>query len=78
MKIVVAGTGCVGLVHAAVCSEFGHEVIAYDNDKEKLEAFSSGETDQIIQYVNEPGLADSIRKVHGKHLFFSTAISDIV
>ena len=28
MKIIVAGTGYVGLVHAAVCSEFGHEVIA--------------------------------------------------
>ena len=78
MKIIVAGTGYVGLVHAAVCSEFGHEVIAYDNDKKKLEAFSSGETDRILQYVNEPGLADSIRKVHGKHLFFSTDLSNIV
>ena len=78
MKIVVAGTGYVGLVHAAICSEFGHEVIAYDNDKKKLEAFSSGKTDRIVQYVNEPGLADSIRKVHGKHLFFSTDLSDSV
>ena len=78
MKIIVAGTGYVGLVHAAVCSEFGHEVIAYDNDERKIEAFSSGEAERIVQYVNEPGLADSIRKVHGKHLFFSTNLADII
>ncbi|MDX2446764.1 MAG: nucleotide sugar dehydrogenase [Desulfobacterales bacterium] len=78
MKIVVAGTGYVGLVHAAVCSEFGHEVIAYDIDEKKIEAFASGDTDRIVQYVNEPGLADSIRKVYGKHLFFSTTMSDII
>ncbi len=59
MKIIVAGTGYVGLVHAAVCSEFGHEVIAYDIDEKKIEAFASGDTDRIVQYVNEPGLADS-------------------
>ena len=78
MKIIVAGTGYVGLVHAAVCSEFGHEVIAYDIDEKKIEAFASGDTDRIVQYVNEPGLADSIRKVYGKHLFFSTTMSDII
>ena len=78
MKIIVVGTGYVGLVHAAVCSEFGHEVIAYDNDEKKIEAFSSGEADRIVQYVNEPGLADCIRKVYGKHLFFSTNLEDII
>jgi UDPglucose 6-dehydrogenase len=75
MKIVVAGTGYVGLVHAAVCSEFGHEVFAYDNDESKIAAFSSGNTDQITQYVHEPGLTDIIRKVQGKHLFFSTDLT---
>jgi len=78
MKIIVAGTGYVGLVHAAVCSEFGHEVIAYDNDVKKIEAFSSGNTERITAYVNEPGLADILRKVHGKHLFFSNDLADIV
>ncbi|MEO8611588.1 MAG: hypothetical protein ABI690_27060, partial [Chloroflexota bacterium] len=33
MKIIVAGTGFVGLTHAAVCSEYGHEVYAYDIDE---------------------------------------------
>ena len=36
MKIVVAGTGYVGFVHAAVCSEYGQEVYAYDNDIDKI------------------------------------------
>ena len=39
MKVIVLGTGYVGLVHAAVCSEYGHEVYAYDNDTQKLTAF---------------------------------------
>ena len=51
MKIIVAGTGYVGLVHAGVCSEFGHEVFAYDNDAKKIKAFSSGQAEQIIKYV---------------------------
>lgn len=78
MKIIVAGTGYVGLVHAGVCAEFGHEVFAYDNDQQKIEAFSSGQTEQIIKYVNEPGLSDIIRKVHRKHLFFSTDLEAII
>jgi UDPglucose 6-dehydrogenase len=78
MKIIVAGTGYVGLVHASVCSEFGHEVYAYDNDEKKIAAFSSGTAEQILQYVNEPGLTDIIRKVHGKHLFFSTDLASII
>ena len=78
MKIIVAGTGYVGLVHAAVCSECGHEVIAYDNDVDKVAAFSSAEPERIQQYVNEPGLADIIQKVNGRHLFFSSDLADII
>ena len=71
MKIVVAGTGYVGFVHAAVCSEYGHEVYAYDNDIKKIEAFSSGNADAIEQYVNEPGLTNIVRETLGKSLFFT-------
>jgi UDPglucose 6-dehydrogenase len=78
MKIIVAGTGYVGLVHAAVSSEFGHEVYAYDNNPDKVRAFASCEADQIVRYVNEPGLADIISKVHDRHLFFSTELDDII
>jgi len=78
MKIIVVGTGYVGLVHAAVSSEFGHEVYAYDNNPDKVKAFASCEADQIVRYVNEPGLADIISKVHERHLFFSTELDDII
>ncbi|MBZ0288858.1 MAG: UDP-glucose/GDP-mannose dehydrogenase family protein, partial [Anaerolineae bacterium] len=57
MKIIVAGTGFVGLTHAAVCSEYGHEVYAYDIDKQRIAAYRSAEAHQIERYVNEPGLA---------------------
>ena len=78
MKIIVAGTGFVGLVHAAVCSEYGHEVYAYDNDKEKIRAFSTGDSEEIEKYVNEPGLSGIIRETLGNYLFFSTDLKSII
>ena len=78
MKIIVVGTGYVGLVHAAVCSEYGHEVYAHDIDKEKIDAFSSGQPDQIEKHVNEPGLANIIRDTLGKSLSFSYDFEAIV
>ncbi len=72
MKIVVAGTGFVGLTHAAVLSEYGHEVWAYDIDKNKIETFRSGEKEQIESFVNENFLAEIIRETQGKYLFFSS------
>ena len=78
MKIIVLGTGYVGLVHAAVCSEYGHEVYAYDIDREKIEDFSSGQADQIEKYVNEPGLANIIRDTLGKSLQFSSDLESII
>ena len=78
MKIIVLGTGHVGLVHAAVCSEYGHEVYACDNDVEKLKAFSSGQTQEIERYVNEPGLANVIRETRNRYLFFSNALDRVI
>ena len=78
MKIIVAGTGYVGLVQAAVCSEYGHEVYAYDVDKSKIEAFSTGQADEIEKYVMEPGLSNIIRETHGKSLFFSDDLNSII
>jgi UDPglucose 6-dehydrogenase len=77
MKIIVLGTGYVGLVHAAVCSEYGHEVYAYDNDLEKVNAFSTGKDENIEIYVNEPGLSNIIRETLGRYLFFSTDFESI-
>ena len=78
MKIVVCGTGYVGLVHAAVCSEYGHQVYAYDNDQEKLDAFASGQADRIETFVNEPGLANIIRETLDRYLFFSSDLESII
>ncbi len=77
MKIVVVGTGFVGLPHAAVLSEAGHEVYAYDIDPKKIAAYESGEREQIEYYVNEPGLANAIEETHNRYLFFTTDLSDI-
>jgi UDPglucose 6-dehydrogenase len=78
MKIIVIGTGYVGLVHAAVCSEYGHEVYAYDNDKKKIEAFSGGKTEDIERFVNEPGLVHIIRETLNRYLFFSSDLESII
>ena len=78
MKIIVIGTGYVGLVHAAVCSEYGHDVYAYDIDVEKITAFSSDKSELIEKYVNEPGVANIIRETLGKSLHFSNELEAII
>lgn len=70
MKIIVAGTGFVGLTHAAILSESGHEVYAYDIDKTKIAAYNSGKREKIERYVNEPGLASVIAETLNRYLFF--------
>ena len=78
MKIVTIGTGYVGLVHAAVCSEYGHDVYAHDIDREKIKAFSSGRSERIEKYVNEPGLVNIIRETLGKSLHFRDDLEGIL
>ena len=78
MKIVVIGTGYVGLPHAAVLSEYGHEVYAYDIDETRIKAYQTGEAEAIERYVNEPGLADVVAENLGRYLFFTTDINEVV
>lgn len=78
MKIIVAGTGFVGLTHAAVCSEYGHEVYAYDIDAKRIAAYQSADREAIERYVNEPGLADIIAENINRYLFFTTEIEPII
>lgn len=80
MKVIVVGTGFVGLTHAAVLSESGHEVYAYDIDKQKIADYNSGERAKIERYVNEPGLASLISETHNRYLFFinQDSIEEIV
>ena len=77
MKIIVVGTGFVGLPHAAVLSEAGHEVYAYDIDPNKIAAYQSGDAANIERYVNEPGLPAAIADTIDRYLFFTSDISDV-
>ncbi len=70
MKIIVIGTGFVGLTHAAVCSEYGHEVYAYDTNPERIAAYRSAERQRIEHIVNEPGLVSIIADNLDRNLFF--------
>jgi UDPglucose 6-dehydrogenase len=78
MKIVVIGTGYVGLPHAAVCAEYGHEVYAVDIDENRIKAYQTGEREQIERYVNEPGLATLVSEVLNRHLFFASRLDDVI
>ncbi len=78
MKIIVAGTGFVGLTHAATTSEYGHEVYAYDIDKARIAAYQSGDAERIGHYVNEPGLPKVIEDNLNRYLFFTTDIELII
>jgi len=78
MKIIVVGTGFVGLCHAAVCSEYGHEVYAYDIDAVRINAYQTGNASEIERFINEPGLASVIAENLNRYLFFTTTVSDII
>jgi UDPglucose 6-dehydrogenase len=78
MKIIVVGTGFVGLTHAAVCSEYGHEVYAYDIDERRLAAYRTAEREQIEHYVNEPGLTGIIAENINRYLFFTNDLTPLV
>ncbi|MEW5986565.1 MAG: nucleotide sugar dehydrogenase [Chloroflexota bacterium] len=78
MKIIVIGTGFVGLTHAAVCAEYGHEVYAYDVDQARIDAYQTGGRAAIEHYVNEPGLADTVADTLNRYLFFTAQIDDLV
>jgi UDPglucose 6-dehydrogenase len=57
MKITIIGTGYVGLVSGACFSEFGHEVICIDKDREKISELRAGRIP-----IYEPGLDSLVRK----------------
>ncbi len=55
MRVVMIGTGYVGLVSGACFADFGHNVICVDKDAGKIAALNRGEIP-----IYEPGLADLV------------------
>ncbi len=72
MRIVIIGSGYVGLVSGACFADFGHDVVCVDKDSRKIEALHRGEIP-----IFEPGLDDLVGKnVREGRLSFTTAHRD--
>ncbi len=74
MKIVVVGTGYVGLVTGACLSEVGIEVVCIDVNQPKIDNLKRG-----ILPIYEPGLEDIVKRNYKKgRLHFSTDLADSI
>jgi UDPglucose 6-dehydrogenase len=74
MKITIIGTGYVGLVSGTCFSEFGHEIICIDKDKQKISELQAGTIP-----IYEPGLHDLVQKnVQENRLRFDTDLNNAV
>ena len=71
MRIVMTGSGYVGLVSGACLADFGHDIVCVDKDVSKVEVLRSGGVP-----IYEPGLADLIaRNVKAGRLTFTTDLA---
>ncbi len=74
MKIVMVGTGYVGLVSGVCFSDFGHEVVCVDKDPGKIDRLNRGEVP-----IYEPGLdALMAKNVAAGRLSFTTDLAGAV
>ncbi|MDO5552186.1 MAG: UDP-glucose/GDP-mannose dehydrogenase family protein [Planctomycetia bacterium] len=74
MRIVVVGTGYVGLVTGTCFAEMGNRVICVDTDKEKIQSLRQG-----CIPIYEPGLAEMVkRNCDSGDLKFSTSLAEAI
>ena len=74
MKIMMVGTGYVGLVSGACFADFGHDVKCVDKDQNKIDLLL-----QHVMPIFEPGLEDLVaRNMAAGRLSFTTDLSDAV
>src|SRR3989344_2490916 len=74
MKVVVIGTGYVGLVQGVCLAELGNNVTCVDIDRAKVEKLKKG-----ISPIYEPGIEELIAKnLKAKRLAFTTKLSSAI
>ncbi len=74
MRVAMIGTGYVGLVSGACFSEFGHEVVCVDKDRERIENLDRGRIP-----IFEPGLDVLVERNCGAgRLTFTTDLQPAV
>ncbi len=74
MKIILCGTGYVGLVTGVCLSDLGNDVICVDIDEEKINNLKKS-----ISPIYEPGLEELlIKNIKEERLSFTTSIKDAV
>ena len=74
MKLAMIGTGYVGLVSGICFSDFGHNVVCVDKEREKIKALNKGKIP-----IFEPGLATLMAKnIASRRLTFTQNLTSAV